>query len=263
MNARWAPGGCALSNPLVLAAGIDRSGAQATHLLSLGFGGVEFGTVTPHEVPHRTPAARTLTHHLTPVAAQAARPLLGANLGLMPGELHPLWDWVEGVRICAPVADYLVLNLSAEAARPLLGTAAQPTLWQALTAARQARDDYAAISGRKPALALKLPLGTERPTTAELAAAAGLDALVCVLSGPTALATLRRLCGMLATRYPQPPALIAVGGLRCAADVDAALAAGAVAVQVHSAYTELGSACVATLLGRPVPTDHYWSAVPA
>lgn len=268
MNAPWAPGGRTLSNPLLLAAGIDRSGAQAAHLLSLGFGGVEFGTVTPHEVPHRTPAARTLAYHLAPLATQAARPLLGANLGLMPGAPQPLRDWVEGVRICAPVADYLVLNLSAETARPLLDTAAHPALWQAVTTALQARDDYSAIAGRKPALALKLPLDADRPTSAELAAAAGIDALVCVLSDPSALSSLSRLHDALRARYPHPPALLAVGGLRRAADVQAALAAGAVAVQVHSAYIGLGPACVDALLGRPAqfstraPSDHTWSAIP-
>jgi dihydroorotate dehydrogenase len=248
MSARWAPAGRTPCNPLLLAAGIDRSGEQARHLLSLGFGGVEFGTVTPHEVPHRTPAACALAARLAPFAAQTERPLLGVNLGLMPGEPHPLWDWAEGIRTCAPVADYLALNLSAESARPLLSAEAQPTLWQALTAARQVRDAYAATSGRAPALALKLPLGTERPTTAELAAAAGLDAVIVVLSPPTGIAALRRLHDMLVTRYPQPPALIAVGGLRHAADVTAALGAGACAVQVHTACTELGPACAATLL---------------
>ena len=74
------------------------------------------------------------------------------------------------------------------------------------------------------------------------------------MGGPRQLAAPVKACrsgsrGLerLARRHPAGPALVAVGGIRNANDVHAALNAGASAVQVHRAFTQHGPACLSDL----------------
>lgn len=226
-----------------LAGGIDKSGRQAAALLGAGFAAVEFGTVTPHPVPGQQPGVAALAAELarcTPRGDSA----IGIGLGMTPGAPPPALhdDWLYGLQQAAPVADYLSCNLSARAYRPLLAAEHDALLRQVLTAMVRERDRLAAASGRRLALALKMPLASVRLAVA--AATAGFDALILVQPDATPGAmTLRGLAHQL----HGGPALIAVGGIRHAADVRAALAAGAHGVQVHRLFAELGPACLALL----------------
>jgi dihydroorotate dehydrogenase len=96
-------------------------------------------------------------------------------------------------------------------------------------------------------VALKLPLGEmgeQRRGRLAAIAATGLDALVAVLpEGGERLLALRE-----AVSVGQGKTLvIAVGGIRTAEDVRAVLAAGAVGIQVHSAFVERGVDCLPPL----------------
>lgn len=253
MSAPWAPAGRHLDNPLLLAAGIDRDGQRAAELLALGFGGVEFGTVGIVPVSGRHAGAAALAQRLAPFAARRQRPALGINLGLA-ADAPDADDWLAGVPLCAPAADFLTLNLSAESAAAWRAPASAPRLWRALCGAREVRDAWAAAHGRRPTLVLKLPLDASFPPLAGLAARAGVDALLVVLpvrgalsEGADAGAFARARAG-LAADCGRLPELLAVGGIRRAADVAALLAAGAFAVQVHGAFAEQGGGCVDDLL---------------
>ncbi|MBI3144554.1 MAG: dihydroorotate dehydrogenase [Pseudogulbenkiania sp.] len=233
-----------------LAGGLDKSGEQAAALLGSGFAAVEFGTVTPRPAPGQHPGVAALAAVLTRLAPR--RPgdaCIGIGLGMAPGAPPQtlLDDWLEGLRLAAPVADYLSFNLSAQAYRPLLEAEHGALLWRALAAVSRERDQLATRSGRRLPLALKLPLdaaGRPRHALAATAATAGFDALILVLpEGAKGPERLRRLALWL----QGGPALIAVGGIRRAADVRAALEVGAHGVQVHRLFAELGPACLPLL----------------
>ncbi|WP_024304553.1 dihydroorotate dehydrogenase [Pseudogulbenkiania sp. MAI-1] len=239
-----------------LAGGLDKRGEQAAALLGAGFAAVEFGTVTPRPAPGQHAGVAALAAALARLAPRGpGGSAIGIGLGMTPHTPPRALaaDWLEGLRLAAPAADYLSFNLSARAYRPLLAPEHGTLLRRALAAVSLERERLAKLLGRRLPLALKLPLESGAPALAAAAAAAGFDALILVLpetgQGHAALSRLAR-------SLPGGPALIAVGGIRHAADVEAALDAGAHGVQVHRVFAELGPACLAQLGGasseRPV-----------
>lgn len=236
-----------------LAGGIDKDGGRAGELLALGFGSVEFGTVAPQ--PEGNSSLELLIRRL---AALPPRPpgaaAIGIGLGLPPDA--PPTDlpaaWLAGLEQAWPLADYLSFNLSARAYRPLLAEEHLPLLAGALAAIAAARDRLP----KRIALALKCPLGSTGeplPAVTAAAAAAGFDLVTAVLPENDNRADRNdhhdRLAA-LARRLGNGPALVAVGGIRSAADVQAALAAGASGVQVHRLFVERGANCLPLLLQR-------------
>lgn len=238
------------SSPLIrpgLAGGIDKDGLRAAELLGVGFGAVEFGTVTP--LPEGgNPGVAALAARLArlaPRAPRAARIGIGIGMGSgAPTAALPA-EWLAGLELAWGACDYLSFNLSARAYAPLLAAEHLPLLahtFGAIAAERERR------GGARVALALKLPLGTAdalRLSVAEAAADAGFDAITAVL--PDCPERLDRL-HMLAARLRGKAALRAVGGIRCAADIRAAVKAGADGVQVHTVFAQLGAACLPALL---------------
>lgn len=235
-----------------LAGGIDKDGSQATQLLTAGFAAVEFGTVTP-TTPGQAPAQATaLAARLAAVKPALGRTaLVGIGLGMCPSAQPASLaaDWRNGMWAAWPVADYLSINLSAKAYRPLLTVHHLPAIRHAFLAVVNTRRTLAERSNRNAALALKLPLA--QPATQAIACAAanaGFDALIAVLPDDAdRLAHLHELACVLQGSL----ALIAVGGIRNSADVRATLAAGASGVQVHRVFTEQGPGCLVTLRGEP------------
>lgn len=242
--------GRALANPVMLAAGHDRDGARAEELLAVGFGAVEFGSVCPAPVPGRHDGAAALAARLRLLRRERAFDCaIGINLGARPGAAPQelAREWLAGWDACRDAADYLAFNLSAEDMQPLLAPWHGALLRQAFLALALARDELALARGLQVAVAVKLTLGAEGPLplAAELAAETGLDAVIAVLpEGAARFQRLREAAACLDGRC----ALVAVGGLRRAADVALARAAGAAAVQVYSAYAEQGAGCLKALL---------------
>ena len=228
-----------------LAGGIDKDGRRAEELLGMGFGSVEFGSVMPEAVS--AVAARLSA---LPGARATA---IGVGIGLPPE--WPADDlgaaWMAGLNALWPVADYLSFNLSAAANRRFL----QPEHALRMTAVCRAltarRDRLAAETGRHLPLALKLPLGAgdePLPEMVGIATAAGFDQLTLVQAEEAGcFSRLNSLASCLAKSANGGPALLAVGGIRCANDVQAARRAGAAGVQVHRLFVEQGAACLAAL----------------
>src|SRR5450755_384145 len=120
-----------LAGPLGLAAGFDKNAAGVSSLLALGFGFVEVGTVTAEAQPgnpkprmFRLTRDRALVNRLgfnNRGAAAAAdrlarRPTgtIGINIGKTKrvGESEAIADFTESATTLAPLADYLVVNVS-------------------------------------------------------------------------------------------------------------------------------------------------------
>jgi dihydroorotate dehydrogenase len=245
MSAAWRP------TLLGLAGGIDKDGSRAVELLAAGFTSVEFGTVTPRPEPGSNPGVATLAARLSALAPRhCSDTRIGIGIGMgndaAPSALAA--EWLSGLGDAWGAADYLSFNLSARSYRPLLAIEYLPLLSSAFAAVVAERRRRTAASGQHVALALKLPLGSAGAlplVLAEAAADAGFDAVTAVL--PEGAARLDRL-QTLASRLRDKAALLAVGGIRNAADIRAVLAAGADGVQVHTVFAQLGAACLPALL---------------
>lgn len=234
---------------LGLAGGIDKDGARAAELLAMGFGSVEFGTVTPNPEPGSHGGVRSLAARLAALPSrERSTTRIGIGLGMQAAAPAALAEeWTGGLRESWAAADYLSFNLSARRYRPLLAYEHWNLLLRAFAAVARERERSAAGAQRHVGLALKLPLGAtgEFPLLlAEAAVDAGFDGVIAVL--PEDPARIERLQA-LATHLDGRSALIAVGGIRTGADVRAAVDAGSDGVQVHTIFTELGARCLPLL----------------
>ncbi|XP_070809076.1 dihydroorotate dehydrogenase (quinone), mitochondrial isoform X4 [Pituophis catenifer annectens] len=125
-------------NPLGLAAGFDKHGEAVDGLFKMGFGFVEVGSVTPepqegnakprvfrlpedqaiinrygfnsqgHTVVERRLRAREVAQRRL---SKAGMPL-GINLGKNKCSVDAAADYVAGIRVLGPLADYVVVNVS-------------------------------------------------------------------------------------------------------------------------------------------------------
>lgn len=232
-----------------LAGGIDKTGERAAELLSLGFGCVEFGSVTVQPLAGSNPGLAGLLRQLATVDREKSpKTAIGIGLGLPP-DLPPAGlaaEWLAGLRLLAempPLADYLSLNLSAAANRRFVGPDLRPDLLAGLAAVARFRAARAAL--KHPHLAVKLALEAAEVLWPALLAA-GVDQLTVVLpEGGESTAGLARVCRL---GVGQGPVVVAVGGIRHAADRLAALAAGACEVQVHRLFASHGAATPGLLL---------------
>jgi dihydroorotate dehydrogenase len=118
-------------NPIGLAAGLDKDGKVPDALLGMGFGFVEVGTLTPlpqegNPRPRlfRLPADRALINRLgfnnegheaalDRLDGRAERSgIVGVNIGANRDSEDRFFDYYAGVRLFAPVAAYLTVNVS-------------------------------------------------------------------------------------------------------------------------------------------------------
>lgn len=243
-------GGLARCRP-GLAGGLDTDGGRATYLMDSGFAAVEFGTVEmSHELGDGSPLSGVV-RRVGQARGRRARavPALGLCLGSLADSSSPrlLQDWVAGMQEAAPVFDYVSINLSARARAPLLDPYCASRIGRALCALVSRRES-AGFTNPRLALAIKIPLGvstTPLPRVAKIAADEGVDGIVAVLpDGLGRFDRLTELCEWLAGRTR----VVAVGGIRSADDVRAALRAGADGVQVHRLFSELGPVSLQRLL---------------
>ena len=192
--------GLDFANPVGLAAGFDKNAEVADAMLAQGFGFVEIGSVTPRPQPgnprprvFRVPEAKAMINRygfnndgLDVVAARLearrGRPgLVGANVGKNKETVDAAADYVLGIRRLAPLASYLVINVSS----PNTPGPARPS--RPRTAGRTAGPG-AGCRGRKrsrrrhvPPLLLKIaPDLTEedKRDIAEVALSSGIDGLI-------------------------------------------------------------------------------------
>ena len=271
--------GLTLSNPVGLAAGLDKNGEALRGLARLGFGFVECGSVTPQPQPgNPRPRLFRLSEDaaiinrmgfnnegLEAFAARLARrprgTVIGANLGANKETEDKAADYVAGLTRLRGLADYVTVNVSSPntpGLRDLQGRAALDDLLGRLAEAR---------AGDRTPVFLKIApdlTASEIGLIVEAGLDHGLDALIVSnttldrpetlrsphrgeaggLSGaplkPRARAALNAAAEAAAGRLP----LIAVGGIDSGAEAYDRIRAGASAVQLYSALVYEGPGLV-------------------
>ena len=152
-----------LANPLGVAAGFDKHAEAMAALLTLGFGFVEVGSVTPRPQPGNPrprvfrlqedqavinrygfnsqgmeAAARRLARYRAREAGRGTAGLVGVNLGKNKDSADAVADYVLGARCLAAHADYLVINVSSPNTPGLRALQGRQELEELLTALRDA-----------------------------------------------------------------------------------------------------------------------------
>lgn len=267
-------------NPVGLAAGFDKDAEAVAACLRLGFGFVEIGSVTPRPQPGN-PRPRLFrlaedgaiinrmgfnSRGLGFAAARLARRdraagIVGANLGKNKDSPDAAADYAAGARALAPLADYLVINVSSPntpGLRALQGRAALSGLVAAALAARAE-----AVPAAPPPLLLKIApdlTAADRQDIAAVALESGIDGLI------VSNTTIARAAGLasrhageaggLSGRPLRDPAravladmyrltggrlpLVGVGGIADGTDAYARIRAGASLVQLYTAMVYQG-----------------------
>ena len=158
-------------NPLGMAAGYDKGAEAPDGLFRLGFGFVEVGTITPLPQPgnprprlFRLPQDEGVINrlgfnsegHAAPHArlkARGGKPgIVGVNVGANKESSDRAGDYVTGVRAFADVASYFTINISSPNTPGLRDLQQAPALNSLLARIIEARDERAAVHGRKPVL---------------------------------------------------------------------------------------------------------------
>lgn len=265
-------GGLDLPNPVGLAAGFDKHGEVPDAMLSLGFGCVEVGTVTPvaqagNPRPRlfRLAADRAVINRFgfNSVGIEGAlanlrkRPastdkeaggVVGVNVGANKESADRIADYVTGVEAFRDVADYLTINVSSPNTPGLRGLQGEP-LTELLLA-------VAAVRGTRPVF-LKVAPDLDRKQ-ADAIVRASVDARIDALivsnttverphlrsrhageTGGLSGAPLKPLALDALRLFREAAggqiALIAAGGIASADDAWARIRAGASAVQLYTA----------------------------
>lgn len=273
--------GLEFDSPFGVAAGFDKNAVMTEGLHALGFGHVEIGTVTavaqdgnPKPRLYRLVEDRALINRMgfnnagaERAAARLARSrrrrgraVLGANIGKsrIVDVDEATADYVTSTRLVAPVADYLVVNVSSPNTPGLRGLQAVETLRPLLEAVRDAAASTPLLVKIAPDLA-----DDEIEAIARLAVDVGLAGIVATnttiarepLSTPADVveamgagglsgAPLReRAVAVLRTIRSVVPAefcVVSAGGVETADDVRERLAAGADLVQGYTAFIYRG-----------------------
>jgi dihydroorotate dehydrogenase len=261
-------------NPVGLAAGFDKNAQVFGQVLRLGFGFAEVGTLTPlaqagNPKPRlfRLADDRAVINRmgfnndgLEAAKARLARRrrggIVGINLGANKDSGDRIADYAAGVRMMAPLADYLTVNISSPNTPGLRALQDKKALGELLDAALEARGDH-----RVP-IFLKLAPDLERADIddiAEVTMARRIDALIVSnttisrpplksryrgesggLSGaPLRQLALERLRDFRSATGGAMP-LIAAGGIGSGEDAYARIRAGASLVQLYSALVYEG-----------------------
>ncbi len=273
--------GRVFDSPFGVAAGFDKNAVMSEGLYALGFGHVEVGTVTavpqdgnPRPRLFRLVSDRALINRMgfnNAGAAAAARRLersrrsprrtiLGANIGksrIVDVE-HATADYVTSTRLVAPVADYLVVNVSSPNTPGLRGLQAVETLRPLLEAVRDAAgdtpllvkiapdladDEIAAVSRLAVELGLAGLVATNTTISREglVADAAAVEAMGAGgLSGAPLRARALEVLRVVRASVPAEFCIIAAGGVETADDVQERLDAGADLVQGYTGFIYRG-----------------------
>jgi len=265
--------GLQFPSPVGLAAGFDKDAEVPEQMLSLGFGFVEVGTVTPRpQAGNDKPRLFRLAEDRAVInrmgfnnAGQRAafarlsecshRPgPVGVNIGANKDSADRIADYVRGVQAMSQVADYLTINISSPNTPGLRGLQDEGALEELLAAVRDA-------GSRKPVF-LKVAPDLEKGDPERIVKAAidhGIDAIIVSnttvsrppltskyagevggLSGAPlkalALDALRQFRRASGGEIP----LIGVGGIATADDAWERIRAGASLVQLYSAMVYEG-----------------------
>lgn len=273
--------GIEFRNPLGLAAGFDKDARAVGQWHRLGFGFVEVGTVTRLPQPgnrrprlFRLPAHRALINRLgfNNTGAEAAaknleaaeRPIpVGVNIGKSRAadEDEAADDYLGAFRLLAPLADYVVVNVSSPNTPGL----------RALQAAEPLRRILGGLRGHDPSKPLLVKVSPDLDeagleTVAAVAVECGLAGIVATntttsreplgpgawpeggLSGAPLRELADRSLAFLASLHTGL-ALVGVGGVMDRQGFEAKLALGAALAQAYTGFVYSGPEFVETVLG--------------
>jgi dihydroorotate dehydrogenase len=273
--------GLTFESPFGMAAGFDKDARYVLGLYALGFGHVEVGTLTAHAQPgnarprlFRLVADRALINRmgfnnggaaaaverLRALRSRAHRPVIGVNIGKsrIVEVDDAVEDYLESTRLLAPLADYLVVNVSSPNTPGLRGLQEIDKLEPLLVAVQAAAGSTPLLVKIAPDLsenevervanlAVRLQLsgiiatnttlsreGLSTPDVVVQAAGAG------GLSGAPLASRAREVLVQLRSIVPTEMVIISVGGVESADDVSDRLSAGANLVQGYSAFVYEG-----------------------
>jgi dihydroorotate dehydrogenase len=273
--------GLRFPSPFGLAAGFDKEAAGIRGLGVLGFGHVEVGTLTALPQPgnpkprlFRLVADRAVVNRMgfnNAGAAAAARrlvrerrrrirPIIGVNIGKSRAVAvdDALADYLASTRLLAPLADYLVVNVSSPNTPGLRGLQELDLLAPLLEAVRDAAAGVPVLVKIAPDLTDEQAL-----RIADLCVRLGLPGLVATnttisrdglrsdpaevaaageggLSGAPLAARSLAMLRLLRAAVPDDFVLVSVGGVDTGDDVAERLAAGATLVQGYTAFLYRG-----------------------
>ncbi|MCX7521525.1 quinone-dependent dihydroorotate dehydrogenase [Microbacterium sp. STN6] len=273
--------GLDFETPFGVAAGFDKDGEAVLGLGMLGFGHVEVGTVTARPQPgnekprlfrlirdraiinrmgfnnHGAAAAADRLRRVVPVPS---RPVLGINIGKsrVVRVEDAVDDYRASARAVAPVADYLVVNVSSPNTPGLRGLQEIDMLEPLLAAVHES-------AGGTPMLVKIAPdlSDDEIGRIADLVVRLGLDGIIATnttisreglttdaaavtaagaggLSGAPLAARSIAVLRLLRSVVPSDLCIISVGGVESAHDVQERLDAGATLVQAYTAFLYRG-----------------------
>ena len=274
--------GLEMSNPVGLAAGLDKNGEALDGLSRLGFGAVECGSVTPRaQAGNPKPRLFRLSEDraiinrmgfnnegLEPFAARLAhrpkRTAIGANLGANKDTEDKAADYVAGLKRLAGLADYFTINISSPNTPGLRALQGREALDDLLGRIHEARPTDGApvflkiapdLIGEEIGMIVEASLAhridalivsnttLERPSTLKSSHAGEAGGLSGAPLKPFAQKALEAAAEAAAGRLP----LIAVGGIESGADAYARIRAGASAVQIYSALIYDGPGLVGAI----------------
>jgi dihydroorotate dehydrogenase len=275
--------GLRFPSPFGLAAGFDKEAAGIRGLGVLGFGHVEVGTITAFPQPgnpkprlFRLIADRVVINRMgfNNAGAESAarrlerirggpigsRPVIGVNIGKsrVVSVDDALEDYLVSTRRLAPLADYLVVNVSSPNTPGLRGLQELDKLAPLLEAVRDAAAGVPVLVKIAPDLSDEQAL-----RIADLSVRLGLPGIVATnttisrdglrtdpatvtaageggLSGAPLAARSLEVLRLLRATVPPEFAIISVGGIDSADDVAERLAAGATLVQGYTAFLYRG-----------------------
>ncbi|BAI73114.1 dihydroorotate oxidase [Azospirillum sp. B510] len=280
--------GLDFTNPVGLAAGFDKNAEVVDATLNLGFGFVEPGSVTPRPQPgNPRPRLFRLVEQRAVInrmgfnnegleafarrlerrreKARRAPGIVGANLGKNKDTADAADDYVIGARRLAPLADYLVVNVSSPNTPGLRALQGRDPLRALLERVLEARASCGLT--RDPPLLLKIAPDLTVEDKSDIAAVAlesGIDGLIVSnttiarpdiipaalrgeaggLSGAPlfepSTSVLREIYALTGGKLP----IVGVGGVATGADAYAKIRAGASLVQLYSAMVYAGPAVV-------------------
>lgn len=262
------------ATPVGLAAGFDKDAEVPDALLSLGFGFVEVGTVTPQPQPGNPRPrlfrlaedqavinrfgfnSRGQAAMVERLARRSRRGVVGINIGANKEAADRIADYATGIAVMSPWADYLTVNISSPNTPGLRSLQDAGALAELLAVVRDAR-----LPGGPPVF-LKIAPDLEMEDVAMITRAAldhRIDALIVAnttltrpplrsrhageaggLSGAPLRPLAQAMLAAFARESDGTIPLIAAGGIASADDAWARIVAGASLVQLYSALVYEG-----------------------
>ena len=278
--------GLTFPNPVGLAAGFDKNGVAIPAWAALGFGFVEVGTVTARPQPgnpkprifryreqgalinrlgFNNDGADVVARRLRSLRESGRWPAIPVGINLGKSKVTPLEaavdDYLYSFRLLAPLADYVVLNVSSPNTPGLRSLQERDALQQLLRAVASENQ-----AGRKPLL-LKIAPDLSHDdlnqviTTAEQNGMAGLIATNTTLDHSVIPSSLDQTGGLSgrplfakstefvrAIRARSTLPIVASGGIFDAATAREKIEAGADLLQVYTGYVYRGPGLISEIV---------------